>query len=126
MPTDKMQRGAAAEALAAEYLTARGLLVVAHNLRSRAGELDLVCLDGAVLVVVEVRSRSRDDFGGAVASVTRSKQRKLLRAARYEWQRRADWRDRLMRFDVVGIGVDGRGAGAAHRIEWIRDAFRAG
>jgi len=131
MATDKMQRGAAAEALAAEYLTDHGLTLIARNLRCKCGELDLVCLDGEVLVIVEVRHRATGDFGGALASVNGRKQRKLLRAARYQWQRRADWRERRMRFDVVAVGSAPHGAPegvpvGAPPIEWVRDAFRAG
>jgi putative endonuclease len=113
--------GAAAEAAAAEYLQTQGLLVLARNLRCRAGELDIVCLDGGVIVIVEVRHRATADFGGALASVTRRKQRKLIRATQFHWQRRPAWRARALRFDV--IAVQGRPDGT-HEMHWIRDAFR--
>jgi putative endonuclease len=113
--------GTAAEAAAAHYLRAQGLSVLARNLRCRAGELDLVCLDGGVIVIVEVRLRARADFGGALASVTQRKQRKLIRATQFHWQRRPAWRTRVLRFDV--IAVQGRPDGT-HGIEWIKDAFR--
>ncbi len=123
MSTDlRLQRGAASEQLAAEYLQTRGLAVIARNLRCRAGELDLVCLDGAVLAIVEVRQRDRADFGGALASVTWKKQRKIIRAARFFLQRQAGWAACTIRFDVVAI--EGVPAGP-HRIVWIKDAFRA-
>jgi putative endonuclease len=115
-------RGAASERLAADYLQTQGLTVVARNLRCRAGELDLVGLDSAVLSIIEVRQRIRGDFGGALASVDRRKQRKIIRAARFFLQRRTEWRGRAIRFDVVGI--EGLPDGA-HRIVWIKDAFRA-
>jgi putative endonuclease len=116
-----LQRGAEAEALAAKYLQSQGLVVVARNLRCKAGELDLVCLDGDILVIVEVRLRGRADFGGALASVTRRKQRKLIRATQFHWQRLPKWRTRVLRFDVVALqGVPN----AAPEITWIRDAFR--
>jgi len=118
----RLQTGTASEQLAAEYLCAQGLVVLGRNVRCRAGELDLVCLDGGVLAIVEVRQRARRDFGGALASVTWRKQRKIIRAAQFFLQRRAEWRIRVMRFDVLAVeGVpDG-----AHRIVWIKDAFRA-
>jgi putative endonuclease len=118
----RVQSGAAAERLAAEYLQARGLAVLARNVRCRAGELDLVCLDGGVLAIVEVRQRVRIDFGGALASVTWRKQRRIIRAAQFLLQRQAQWRRRVMRFDV--LAVEGTPDGA-HRIVWIKDAFRA-
>lgn len=116
------QRGSAAEQLAADYLQAQGMLILARNLRCRAGEIDLVGLDDRVLAIVEVRQRARSDFGGAFASVTRRKQRKIIRATRYFWQRQPRWRIHVMRFDVLALeGVpDG-----AHRLIWIKDAFRA-
>jgi putative endonuclease len=114
--------GACAEQLAADYLQAHGLAVLERNLRCKGGELDLVCLDHGVLVVVEVRQRARSDFGGAPASVNRRKQRKIIRAARFFLQRRAAWRGWAVRFDVVAL--DGL-PGGEHRIEWIKDGFRA-
>jgi putative endonuclease len=117
-----LQRGAASEHLAADYLQARGLVVLARNVRCRAGELDLVCLDDGVLAIVEVRQRVSIDFGGALASVTWRKQRKIVRATQYFLQRKAEWRRHVMRFDV--LAVQGAPDGA-HRIVWIKDAFRA-
>ena len=114
--------GAAAEAAAARYLEARGLKILARNLRCRAGELDLVCLDGGVIAIIEVRHRATSDFGGALASVTWRKQRKLIRATQFHVERRPEWRARALRFDV--IAVQGRPDGT-HAMDWIRDAFRA-
>jgi putative endonuclease len=118
-----VQRGAAAEALVAGYLAAEGLTLLARNLRCRAGELDIICLDREVLVFVEVRQRTRTDFGGASASVTRRKRGRLLRAAAFHWQRQPGWHARILRFDVITVesGRDGR-----PELTWIKDAFRAG
>jgi putative endonuclease len=116
-----LQRGVAAEQIAAEYLQARGLKILSRNLRCKLGELDLVCLDNHLLVIVEVRQRARSQFGGASSSVTWAKQRKIIRATRYFSQRERHWRNFAMRFDVLAI--DGAPEGG-HRIEWIKDAFR--
>jgi putative endonuclease len=115
------QRGIAAEQIAADYLRAQGLLLLARNLRCKSGELDLVCLDGTILVIVEVRQRGSAEFGGALASVTWHKQRKIVRATQYFLQRNAAWRALLLRFDV--IAVEGLPA-AEHRVVWVQDAFR--
>ena len=117
----RRQRGAAAEGLAAAYLESRGVAVLARNVGCKAGEIDLVCRDGDVLVMVEVRQRCSRDFGGALASVTWRKQRKIIRATRFFWQRQAAWRPHVMRFDV--LAVEGL-PGGVHRIVWIKDAFR--
>jgi putative endonuclease len=121
MVHSSVERGAAAEEFAAGYLGERGLIVVGRNLRCRAGEIDLVCLDGEVLVMVEVRLRSRTDFGGALESVTPRKRRKLLRAALYHCMHRPGWRARAIRFDVLAVQESPRGRDVA----WIRDAFRS-
>ncbi len=49
-----MNGGAAAEALAARFLTARGLAVVDRNYRCRAGEIDLIVRDGKTLASVDI------------------------------------------------------------------------
>jgi putative endonuclease len=117
----RMRRGAAAEELAAQYLQVRGLKILSRNLRCKAGELDLVCLDGGVLAIVEVRQRGSAEFGGAIGSVTWTKRRKILRAAQFFLRREKRWRNLALRFDVLAI--EGLPDGA-HRIDWVKDAFR--
>jgi putative endonuclease len=117
----RAERGAAAEQLGAQYLKVRGLKILARNLRCKAGELDLVCLDDGVLAIVEIRQRENLEYGGALGSVTRAKQRKIIRAAKYFLKREKQWRNFAMRFDVLAI--EGLPDGA-HRIEWVKDAFR--
>jgi putative endonuclease len=116
-----LESGARAEQRAAEYLEARGVCILARNLRCRRDELDIVGLDGDILALIEVRQRRGHEFGGALASVTHHKQRKLIRAARYLLQRDARLRGRRLRFDV--LAVQGCPDGA-HEIAWIKDAFR--
>ena len=110
-----MSRGDAAEALAAEFLAARGLAVVERNYRCRFGEVDIIARSGATLVFVEVRARRSGSFGGAAESITAAKRRKVLVAARHYLA--AHRIDCACRFDVVLL------SGEPPRIEWIRDAF---
>ena len=117
----RLRRGLAAEQLAAEYLQVRGVKILGHNLRCKAGELDLVGPDDGVLAVVEIRQRGSAEFGGALASVTWAKQRKIIRATQF-FLREKNWSHVPLRFDVVAI--EGLPEGA-HRVEWIKDAFRA-
>jgi putative endonuclease len=112
--TTSRDLGDAAEARAGAHLEAHGLRVEARNFRSRFGEIDLVCDDRGTCVFVEVRRRGNARFGGAAASITAEKRRRLEATARLYIAR--DRRDRPCRFDVVLF--DGDGA-----IEWIRDAF---
>jgi putative endonuclease len=117
-----LEHGVASEQLAARYLESRGLLIVARNQRFKVGELDLVCLDGATLVIVEVRQRRSDDYGGALASVTHWKQRKLIRATQCFLQWKREWSHLPVRFDVIAItGTPGR----APEVLWVKNAFSA-
>src|SRR3974390_1186761 len=122
MSQARLRRGIAAERVAADYLGVRGLEILARNLRCRTGELDLVCLDDGVLVIVEVRLREHLEFGGALASVTWDKRRKIIRTTQFFLKRHAHWRSLSLRFDV--LGVQGLPDGT-YRIAWIKDAFRA-
>lgn len=106
--------GQTAEARAEAFLVKQGLAPVARNWRCRFGEIDLIMQDGATRVFVEVRLRSRSDFGGAAASVTPAKQRKLLAAARQYLSGLQTLP--LCRFDVVAL--DGSIAP-----DWIKNAF---
>ena len=112
MPTTRAA-GAAAEQHAADYLAAQGLVIVERNFGVRGGEIDLICRDGQTIAFVEVRMRSRADFGGAAASITPTKQARLVLAARH-WLAR--YGEQPCRFDCVLL--------QENRIEWIRDAFR--
>lgn len=76
-------KGAEAERLAARWLEQRGLHIIQRNWSCRFGEIDLIARAGSTLVFIEVRCRSRLDFGGAAASITRSKRERLLLAARH-------------------------------------------
>jgi putative endonuclease len=106
--------GQSAESRAASFLQSQGLKLVARNWRCRFGEIDLVMQDGATLVFVEVRLRSRNDFGGAAASVTLAKQKKLLATARQYLAALKTLPP--CRFDVVAL------SGKAPP-DWIRNAF---
>ncbi len=110
--------GKRAEALAASWLERRGLNVLARNFRVRGGEIDLVCRDGRTLVFVEVRLRRSGDFGGAAASITTSKRKRLVLAAQHYLLRNAP--DAICRFDAILMD-------SLHEtgIEWVKNAFSA-
>jgi putative endonuclease len=114
----RKQTGHAAEELALRHLRTSGLKLVARNYRCRAGEIDLVMLDGVTLVLIEVRYRSSSEYGGAAASVTPYKQKRLILAAKHLLVTRTELRRYAARFDVIAI--DGP---PGDNIEWIRNAF---
>jgi len=120
MLTERQRSGQRAEELAAAFLAEAGCEILARNYRCRLGELDIVARAGAVLVVAEVRTRASSRYGGAAASVTRLKQRRIARAAAVLLTERRDLGRLPVRFDVLVVSDP---HGAAPAIEWIRHAF---
>lgn len=109
-------RGNAAEEKARRFLLDKGLTEVEKNFRCKQGELDLIMRHGRTLVVVEVRFRQSKRHGGALESVTRGKQSRIIAATQiYLAQHKLDC---PLRFDVVAISGDGG-------IDWITNAFSA-
>ena len=111
-----------AERIAERFLTRHSLKLVARNYRCRYGEIDLIMQDRESLVFVEVRLRKplrgKADFGGALASITTSKQAKIIATAQHYLAGMKQLPP--CRFDVVllnGLNVQD--------VEWIRAAFDA-
>ena len=107
---DAQDRGRVGEALAAAYLELVGCRCVARNVRLAGVEVDLVVDDGPSRVLVEVRVRSRGDYGGASATVVRAKRERLVRAALALEQQGV----RHPRVDVVAIDLTSSGATLTH------------
>lgn len=120
-PPDRQALGRAAEDLAAQHLESCGATLLLRNFRRRTGELDLVALQSGVVLVVEVRLRSREDYGGGAASVDARKQRRIVRTTQQLLQARRDLARWPLRFDVVVVTPDPQ----RWRVEWIRHAFDA-
>ncbi|MEL7060083.1 MAG: YraN family protein [Acidobacteriota bacterium] len=111
-------RGRLGEDEAVRWLRERGVRIVERNVRTSAGEIDLIAVDGETLCFVEIKARATDAYGPAIAAVPRAKQRRLARAAALYLARRPT--DRPCRFDVVGLDLeDGR-----WRVRHVQDAFR--
>ena len=112
---NKRKLGNMYEQAAARYLSASGLLVVTMNYRCKAGEIDIIARDGDTLVFAEVKYRKNRRGGGALAAVTRAKQKTICRAAAWYLLSRGLYPDCPCRFDVIGI--------TDHDITWSRGAF---
>lgn len=114
------QMGDAAEDAALHFLQRQGLRLIQRNYRTPGrggGEIDLILQESdSTLVFVEVRKRAQGQFGGALGSVSRAKQRRIIFAARYflwRWQQLPP-----TRFDVVAWEASG--------LIWQKAAFDAG
>jgi putative endonuclease len=114
---DRRQTGTLAENSACAILEAQGFTIVTRNFLRRIGELDIVARAGDLLVVAEVRTRASDRYGGAAASVTRPKQRRIAATTSLLMQQHRELRNCRVRFDVLIVRDGG--------VEWLKHAFDA-
>jgi putative endonuclease len=112
---DSKTIGMSGEQAAAAFLKSKGYKVIQANYRAAGAEVDLVASHGDILCFVEVKTRKTCDYGVPEAFVTRTKQLKIIRAARI-FAARKPYRDFRVRFDVVSVLRDG-GAMACDHLE---------
>jgi len=116
--------GMTGEEFAAEHLARRGFEIVERNFRTRWGELDIIASDGRTLVFCEVKCRrasgtaARDPLE-SVRSHKRAQVRRM--AARWLVERRDRPHAEELRFDAIGVTVDG--AGRLVRLDHLEGAF---
>ena len=105
--------GQKAERAAASFLASRGLEILARNYRSRWGEIDIIAADKGDIVFVEVKYRRSSNFGGALASITTSKKRKIGLTA-LDFLSRHPRYEHNIRFDIIVI---------EKKLTWIKAAL---
>ena len=116
---DSKSLGRKGEDIACRALKRDKYRIVDKNFRCRHGEIDIIAEDKkGVLCFVEVKARSRDDFGFPAEAVTHHKQNRLLAAA-FVYLEKNDIKSRAMRFDVVSVDLNRGECGI------IKNAFEA-
>ncbi len=119
LPTTTKQKGDAAENRALQHLQTHGLQLMHRNYRTPGrggGEIDLIMRDTqGTLVFVEVRNRASAEHGGAMASVTFAKQRRIVFAAQHYLLKLGQIPP--CRFDVVAV--------EGNHMQWLKAAFGA-
>jgi putative endonuclease len=107
--------------LARRFLRKNGYKVIYRNFRGHSGgEIDIVARDKDTLVFVEVKTRTREEFGRPLTAVDQQKRKRIARGG-LAWLRMLDKPDVLFRFDVVEVLV---GGDSESRVELIKDAFQ--
>jgi putative endonuclease len=115
-----LRLGTRGEKLAGQFLRRNGYKILYRNFRGHTGgEIDLVCRDRDTLVFVEVKTRTREDFGRPLDAVDRDKRKRISRGG-LAWLRLLGDPDILFRFDVVEVII---AEGTAPRLELLRNAF---
>jgi putative endonuclease len=107
------------ENIAEKYLTKQSLKTIKRNYNCKMGEIDLIMQDNGILMFIEVKYRKNDDWVSAAESVTKSKQRKIIKAAQLFLLKNKKFKDMNCRFDVVSI----QGEKKQPEINWIKNAF---
>ena len=110
-PTQR--QGSRFEQQACDFLQAQGLLLITQNWQQpKVGELDLIMIEKgqawSTLVFIEVRQRQRSGFGDAALSVTKNKQNKIIKAARYFLQQHPEYNEYECRFDVIAYDTNNK------------------
>lgn len=108
------EQGTQAEARAADFLSAAGLVIRERQFAGRYGEIDLIAQDGNETVFVEVKMRRTARFGTALEAVTRSKLARLQKTAAH-WLRMHHREHLPYRIDVVAIDGD--------LLEWLKGVY---
>ena len=119
MSDRRVALGRHGEALAANYLTRKGVQIIARNYRQKTGEIDIIARDGDYLVFIEVKTRKSSHFGHPFEAVTRKKQAQISRVA-LGYMGRNKLLDQPARFDVISIVMKDNGQAA---IEHLTNCF---
>jgi putative endonuclease len=119
MTMQRQALGAYGERVAAQHLSRLGLVILDRNWRCPDGEVDLILRDGDDIVFCEVKTRTSARFGSPAEAVTGRKVRKLRRLAG-QWLAEAGIHSPSLRFDVVEVRPQPRGA---TQVTHIRSAF---
>ena len=118
MRNSKIELGRRGENLAAEYLAERGFSIIAKNVRTPYGELDLIGLQSGALVIFEVKTRRTDTYGFPEDAVSATKRAHLIDSAQAFIQDHPElpgnWR-----IDVIAINLR---PGLKPEIEWFENA----
>jgi putative endonuclease len=120
---ERRARGQRAEDAVAELVAALGFEIIGRNVRVGALELDVVARKGALVAIVEVRTRGEGSFTVGLASVDAKKRASLLRAAERLWKRTLSKLAGVerVRIDVAAVTFDESGT----HVEYVEAAVTA-
>jgi putative endonuclease len=101
-----MNKGREGENKAAAEAEAAGMRIVARNVRSPAGEVDLIAVDGDTLVFIEVKAWSVYGIESLSYGIDQKKQRRIIETAKYFLSVHREYNSMAVRFDVIFIGPE--------------------
>ncbi len=96
------KHGLRAETVAALYLMLRGYRILKMRYKTPVGEVDLVAVKKDMLVMVEVKARTR--LNDALEAVNTRAQIRIEKAARYFLTLNPEYAQHAVRFDLIAFG----------------------
>ncbi len=118
---DQQELGKWGESLAVRLLRQKGCRILETNWRHQRAEVDIIAMDGDILVFAEVKTRTSDHFGPPETFVTPQKEKLLVRAA-HAYMEKIDHQWEI-RFDIVSVLSRSR---EDYEIRHLPDAFWPG
>ncbi len=107
--------GKKGEAIAVDFLLEKGYKILETNWRYSRAEIDLIAMDGEILVFVETKTRSHRNHGDPTDAISPKKRMLMMDAAtRYMESIQHEW---AIRFDIISVVADDRGAEIIHHID---------
>jgi len=100
---NSVSSGKKGEEQAAAALESAGMKIIAKNIRSKEGEVDIVAIDGETVVFVEVKAWSAYGMEDLQHGINLKKQRKIIKTAKYFLSENRKYSNMAIRFDVVFI-----------------------
>ena len=121
MPENQTKKsfGDSGEKKAALFLVEKGFEIIIKNYRfHKSGEIDLIAKKDNLLLFTEVKTRKTPAFGGALYSISKSKQRTIKFVAKQFLHENPEFYSKQItcRFDLISIEND--------KIEWVQDIIR--
>ena len=114
-PMNRRKLGSRYEQIAAEWMHQQGFVLLEHSFRCRLGEIDLIALEGNILVFTEVKYRRNAKLGRPEEAVDLRKQKRIMMAAAVYLQKHPEYIGAVCRFDVAAV--------LGNELRYIRHAF---
>ncbi len=114
-----LQAGRLGEKAARKHLKRQGLKFLTANFRTDRGEIDLVMRDEDCLVMVEVKTRSSEEWSRPAAAVDAERRRRLTRVA-LDYLRLLKNPPVKVRFDIVEVLLD---SGRVNEVRHLPNSF---
>jgi putative endonuclease len=102
MTSHKQALGRWGEETAVRFLVQNGYIILARNIHTAGGELDIVALKEEAVIFVEVKTRSSNAFGFPEQAVTPRKQARMQRAAEFYFEQHPNSPE-TWQFDIIAI-----------------------